>query len=196
MYAETYEKLLAVPVVKGRKSEDERFAGAINTTTTEIYVPVSGRGIQGATSHMLGQNFSKMFDVWYEDIDKTKKFVWQTSWGLSTRSIGAMIMVHSDNTGIVMPPRVAQTQIVIIPILFKNDDAKLLHDKAHELAAQLKAAGLRVTVDDRENHNPGFKFNSWEVKGTPIRLELGAKDIAAGEVKCAVRHSGAKFQVK
>jgi prolyl-tRNA synthetase len=104
-----YNELLAVPVVKGRKSEDERFAGAYNTTTCEIYVPVSGRGIQGATSHMLGQNFSKMFDVWFEDAEKQKTFVWQTSWGLSTRSIGSMIMVHSDNTGVVLPPRVAKT---------------------------------------------------------------------------------------
>ena len=107
LYAKTYEELLAVPVVKGRKSEDERFAGAYNTTTVELYVPVSGRGIQGATSHMLGQNFSKMFDVSFEDENKKKDFAWQTSWGLSTRSIGSMIMIHSDNTGVVLPPRVA-----------------------------------------------------------------------------------------
>lgn len=108
-YAAVYEELLAVPVVKGHKSEDERFAGAKNTTTVELYVPVSGRGIQGATSHHLGQNFSKMFDVWFTDEHEKKQFVNQTSWGLSTRSIGAMIMIHSDNTGLVLPPRVAQT---------------------------------------------------------------------------------------
>jgi prolyl-tRNA synthetase len=133
-YANVYEELLAVPVVKGRKSEDERFAGAYNTTTVELYVPVSGRGIQGATSHMLGQNFSKMFDVWFEDENKQKTFVWQTSWGLSTRSIGAMIMIHSDNTGVVFPPKVAATQIVIIPIFYKTDDSKMLLDLAYELA--------------------------------------------------------------
>jgi len=107
LYAKTYVELLAVPVIKGRKSEDERFAGAYNTTTVELYVPVSGRGIQGATSHMLGQNFSKMFEVTFEDENKKKDFVWQTSWGLSTRSIGSMIMIHSDNTGVVLPPKVA-----------------------------------------------------------------------------------------
>lgn len=101
--------MLACPVVKGRKSEDERFAGAINTATVELYVPVSGRGIQGATSHMLGQNFSKMFEVWYEDAESKKQYVWQTSWGISTRTIGAMLMIHSDNTGVVLPPKVAQT---------------------------------------------------------------------------------------
>jgi prolyl-tRNA synthetase family I len=115
-YAAVYKDLLACPVVKGRKSEDERFAGAINTTTVELYVPISGRGIQGATSHMLGQNFSKMFDVWYLDDQNKKQLAWQTSWGLSTRSIGAMIMIHSDNTGLVLPPRVAQIQVVIIPV--------------------------------------------------------------------------------
>ncbi len=117
-----------------------------------------------------------MFDVWFEDENKQKSFVWQTSWGLSTRSIGSMIMIHSDNTGVVLPPRVAQTQIVIIPILYKNDDSKALLDQAHNLKKELLQAGIRVTVDDRDNHNPGFKFNNWEVKGTPIRLELGAKD--------------------
>lgn len=144
---------------------------------------------------MLGQNFSKMFDVWFEDADKEKKFVWQTSWGLSTRSIGAMIMIHSDNTGIVLPPKVAQTQVVIVPIFFKGDDVEALKDKAHELAAQLKEAGVRTVVDDSETHNPGYKFNQWEVKGTPVRLELGKKDMEKSEVKCVVRHNGEKSQM-
>jgi len=134
-----------------------------------------------------------MFDVWFEDENKQKSFVWQTSWGLSTRSIGSMIMIHSDNIGVVLPPRVAQTQIVIIPILYKNDDSKALLDKAYELSKLLKASGIRIAVDDRDNHNPGFKFNSWEVKGTPVRLELGAKDFQNGEVKVAIRHNGEKF---
>lgn len=121
-YAKTYEELLAVPVVKGRKSEDEKFAGAYFTTTTEIYVPISGRGIQGATSHQLGQNFAKMFDVWFLDDDKQKKLCWQTSWGLSTRSIGSMIMVHSDDLGLVLPPKVASIQVVVIPIEKAGND--------------------------------------------------------------------------
>jgi prolyl-tRNA synthetase len=123
-YADVYEHVLACPVVKGRKSEDEKFAGAKHTTTVELYVPVSGRGIQGATSHNLGQNFSKMFEIQFEDRDAQKQLAWQTSWGLSTRSIGAMIMIHSDNKGMVLPPRVAQTQVVIIPILKKGNDFK------------------------------------------------------------------------
>lgn len=132
-YASVYKDLLAVPVVKGKKSKDETFAGADFTTTTEIYVPISGRGIQGATSHMLGQNFSKMFKIEFEDQNAKKALAWQTSWGLSTRSIGAMIMVHSDDKGLVLPPKVAQTQVVIIPVLFKDDEASVLLKKAEEL---------------------------------------------------------------
>jgi prolyl-tRNA synthetase len=124
-------------VIKGRKSDDERFAGAINTATVELYVPVSGRGIQGATSHVLGQNFSKMFDVTFEDQNKQKQHVWQTSWGYSTRSIGSMIMIHSDNTGIVIPPRVAQNQVVIVPITSSKDDPKVIIDQAFELKKEL-----------------------------------------------------------
>lgn len=184
-----------MPCVKGRKSEDERFAGAKNTTTVELYVPVSGRGIQGATSHHLGQNFSKMFDVWYTDEKEQKTFVHQTSWGLSTRSIGSMIMIHSDNTGLVLPPKVAQTQVVVIPIYFKDGDNKALQDKVHEIATVLKSHGIRAVVDDNDSKNPGFKFNHWEVRGTPIRLELGHKDFEKSEVKVVVRHSGEKFQL-
>jgi prolyl-tRNA synthetase len=132
-YASVYKDLLAVPVVKGKKSKDETFAGADFTTTTEIYVPISGRGIQGATSHMLGQNFSKMFKIEFEDKTGKKALAWQTSWGLSTRSIGAMIMVHSDDKGLVLPPSVAQTQVVIVPVLFKDDETSALLGKAEEL---------------------------------------------------------------
>lgn len=142
---------------------------------------------------MLGQNFSKMFDVWFEDAEKQKTFVWQTSWGLSTRSIGSMIMVHSDNTGVVLPPRVAKTQIVIIPIFYKDKDNKAILAKAEELFKTLKDAGIRCVIDDSDNHNPGFKFNYWEVRGTPVRLELGSKDFEKNEVKCCVRHNGEKF---
>ena len=129
IYATCYEELLAVPVIRGSKSEDERFAGADDTKTVELYVPVSGRSIQGGTSHRLGQNFSKMFEVTFLDKDNKSQFVHQTSWGYSTRSIGSMIMVHSDNTGLVLPPKVAQTQVVIIPIIHK-DEKEQLNDKA------------------------------------------------------------------
>ena len=135
IYAKVYEELLAVPVVAGRKSEDERFAGAQDTATVELYVPVSGRGIQGATSHHLGQNFSKMFDVMFEDQNSERQHAWQTSWGLSTRSIGSMIMIHSDNKGLVLPPKVAKTQFVIIPIIKAVDNAEEIKSKAHSIAA-------------------------------------------------------------
>jgi prolyl-tRNA synthetase len=137
-----------------------------------------------------------MFDVWFEDADKKKTHVWQTSWGLSTRSIGSMIMVHSDNTGMVLPPRVAQTQVVIVPIFYKNDDSKAMLDKAFEIRDQLVAAGVRAKVDDSDTHNPGFKFNQWEVRGVPVRMELGKKDFDNAEVRVAVRHDGRKFQMK
>lgn len=194
MYANIYEELLACPVVRGRKSEDERFAGAIDTATVELYVPVSGRGIQGATSHHLGQNFSKMFNVMFEDENSERQHCHQTSWGISTRSIGAMIMIHSDNKGLVLPPKVAQTQFVIIPIFKAGEDQAVLKAKAEEVAALLREAGLRVAIDDSVIHNPGYKFNEWEVRGTPVRLELGMRDITANEVKVVVRHSGQKFQ--
>lgn len=196
IYASTYEDLLACPVVRGRKSEDERFAGAVDTATVELYVPVSGRGIQGATSHCLGQNFSKMFNVVYEDNKEQKQHVWQTSWGLSTRSIGSMIMIHSDNDGLVLPPRVAITQFLLVPILYKDDDTKAMNDKCHDLAKILSDKGLRVKVDDRDTHNPGFKFHDQELKGTPVRIELGRKDMLKEEVKIVVRHNKHKFQCK
>lgn len=195
-YASVYKDLLAVPVVKGKKSKDETFAGADFTTTTEIYVPISGRGIQGATSHMLGQNFSKMFKIEFEDKTGKKALAWQTSWGLSTRSIGAMIMVHGDDKGLVLPPSVAQTQVVIIPVLFKDDDATKLLEKAEELRKVLKAAKIRVELDDRENYNPGFKYNHWELRGVPLRLELGKKDFEKQEVRMCKRNDGTKSQVK
>lgn len=195
IYAQVYEELLACPVVRGRKSEDERFAGAQDTATVELYVPVSGRGIQGATSHHLGQNFSKMFEVMYEDVDAQRKHVWQTSWGLSTRSIGSMIMIHSDNKGLVLPPKVAKVQFVLIPIIKAADNAEDIKTAAHAIAAQLREAKMRIVVDDSDTHNPGYKFNEWEMRGVPVRLELGKRDIDGSQVSVVVRHSGEKFQV-
>ena len=133
LYREIYEELLAIPVTKGRKSLGEKFPGADMTTTVEIFVGTNGRGIQGATSHALGQNFSKMFDIWYEGPNKEKEFAWQTSWGISTRSIGAMIMVHGDDKGLVLPPRVANVQVVIIPIIKKQDNAQEIQEYAQNV---------------------------------------------------------------
>lgn len=134
-----------------------------------------------------------MFDVWFEDHHEKKQNVWQTSWGLSTRSIGSMIMVHSDNKGLVLPPKVAQFQVILIPILYKDDDQSDIYiSKLREISLILKKHGIRNKVDDRDNHNPGWKFNHWELKGVPIRMELGKKDFDKNEVKICVRHDGTK----
>jgi prolyl-tRNA synthetase len=199
IYARCYEELLAVPVTRGRKSEKEKFAGALYTTSIEAYIPCSGRGIQAATSHCLGQNFAKMFNIAFETDkeDKERAHVWQNSWGFTTRSIGVMLMVHGDDSGAVMPPRVAPVQVVIVPIYFK-DSRDTVVGKAKELVATLTAAGVRVHLDDR-SHKPGFKFNHWEVRGVPLRIELGPKDIEKGKCVVAPRRAipgrEAKFDV-
>jgi bifunctional glutamyl/prolyl-tRNA synthetase len=170
LYADVYKKLLAVPMIKGKKTEKEKFAGADWTTTIEAFISASGRGIQAATSHHLGQNFSKMFEIVYEDPETSqKKFVYQNSWGLTTRTIGILTMVHGDNTGLVLPPRVAFYQVVIVPCgittsLSKEDEAKL-YEKCKFYETALKQADLRVHVDLRDNYSPGWKFNYWELKG-------------------------------
>lgn len=182
-YAGVYEELLAVPVVRGTKTEKEKFAGGLYTTTVEGYIPETGRGIQGGTSHCLGQNFSQMFSITVEDPaskegeKKPPLFVWQNSWGLSTRVIGVMVMIHSDNRGLVIPPRVVEVQVVIIPVgITKNtteEDKARLYLEVDALAAVLKAANLRVETDKRDGYSPGWKFNDWEQKGVPLRLEFG-----------------------
>ncbi|CAG9319709.1 unnamed protein product [Blepharisma stoltei] len=189
LYASVYEDLLAVPVVKGQKSEIEKFAGGYYTTSIETMIPFNGRGIQAATSHCLGQNFSKMFNIWFEDDSKEKKFVWQNSWGLTTRTIGVMVMVHSDNKGLVLPPRVAPTQAVIVPIFEKNKVEEVLN-KSREIYDEIKRTGVRVELDDRQNYNPGWKYNHWELKGVPIRVEIGMKDIAKSQVRIVRRDTG------
>ena len=188
LYASVYEDLLAVPVIKGQKSELEKFAGGSYTTTIESIIPVNGRGIQCATSHCLGQNFSNMFNIWFEDDKGKKQFVWQNSWGLTTRSIGVMVMWHGDDKGLVIPPRVAATQVIIIPILNKTDSEAIIH-KCREIAEELQRIGVRVEIDERDNYHPGWKFNHWEVMGVPLRLELGPIDLNAGNVKIVKRYN-------
>lgn len=192
LYARVYEDLLAVPVVRGRKSEKEKFAGGLYTTTTEVFVPTNGRAIQGATSHCLGTNFSKMFEIKYEDVDQKKNEVWQNSWGLSTRSIGAMVMVHGDDKGLVLPPRASPIQVVVVPIVRKGSEQQVM-DAANVLAAELKESGLRVESDVRTDKNPGWKFNYWELKGVPLRLEIGLRDIESGTVMGTRRCDGKKM---
>lgn len=193
-YRAVYEDLLAVPVIKGTKTEKEKFAGGDYTTTVEGYIPQTGRGIQGATSHCLGQNFGKMFKIEFEDEASEKRIPWQNSWGLTTRTIGVMVMTHSDNKGLVLPPRIAPIQLVVIPIPKKGADAAILA-RAEELAAQLTAAGVRNTVDTRANYTPGWKYSHWEMKGVPLRLELGSMDLAKKQVTLVRRDTGAKCEV-
>ncbi|KAI0071529.1 prolyl-tRNA synthetase [Panus rudis PR-1116 ss-1] len=202
LYRRVYEELLAVPVIPGIKSEKEKFAGGLYTTTIEGFVPTSGRGIQAATSHCLGQNFSRpeMFNIFVEDPNdptgQNKLYVWQNSWGLSTRTIGVMVMIHGDNQGLVLPPRVASIQVVIVPcgITAKTSDEqrKTINDKCEEVAEELRKAGVRAKADLRDVYTPGFKFNDWEQKGVPLRLEIGPADIAKSQTITARRDTGVK----
>eukprot|EP00960_Hanusia_phi_P021775 644814-Hanusia_phi.AAC.2 len=194
LYRRVYEELLAVPVVKGKKTETEKFAGGFYTTTVEAFIPATARGIQGATSHNLGQNFGKMFKIEYEDEKGTKQIPWQNSWGMTTRTIGVMVMIHADNQGLVLPPRVAPIQVIVIPVVYK-DSAAELNSKAEELVEALRAAGIRVDIDTRSNYTAGWKYNHWEQKGVPIRLELGPKDLEKKQVRMVRRLDNSKEDV-
>lgn len=191
LYRRVYEELLAVPVIKGRKSDKEKFAGGLYTTTVEGFIPANGRAIQGATSHCLGQNFSKMFKIEFEGEDG-KQLVWQNSWGLTTRTIGVMAMIHGDDRGLVLPPRIAPLQVVIVPIVRKGQE-ELVINGANAIADELSKAGVRVKCDSRADKNPGWKFNYWELKGVPLRLELGPRDLEAGTVMATRRVDGEKL---
>ncbi|KAL4100124.1 hypothetical protein PRIC1_007920 [Phytophthora ramorum] len=183
-YAACYEELLAVPMVKGVKTEKEKFAGADYTTTIEGFIPSTGRGIQAATSHMLGQNFGKMFGISAEYEDGKKLIPWQNSWGFTTRSLGVMIMVHGDDKGLVLPPRVAPVQVIVVPIPFKNqDEVEEIFAKADEIVDKLAGAGVRIEADKRRVYTPGWKYNHWELKGVPLRFEVGPKDIAKKQIQ-------------
>jgi prolyl-tRNA synthetase len=181
----------AVPVIPGRKSASERFAGADQTYSIEAMMG-DGKALQAGTSHNLGQNFAKAFNIRYLDREGALQFCWTTSWGLSTRFIGAIIMVHGDDQGLILPPRVAPTQVVFVPI-FKTDEEKaLVLDAARKASAALVAAGVRVRTDERDGLSPGFKFNDWEMRGVPLRIEIGPKDVAKGTVVLARRDKPGK----
>ncbi len=196
-YAGIYEQLLAVPVIRGRKTEKEKFAGGYYTTTVEGYIPTTGRGIQGGTSHCLGTNFSTMFGITVEDPSakegekKDPIYVWQNSWGFSTRSIGVMTMIHGDDKGLVIPPRVAEIQVVIVPVGItaksSEKDRDQLYEKVDSLASTLANADIRVETDKREGYSPGWKFNEWELKGVPLRLEFGPGEKQGGYITTARR---------
>eukprot|EP00569_Conticribra_weissflogii_P006704 CAMPEP_0171342016 /NCGR_PEP_ID=MMETSP0878-20121228/12861_1 /TAXON_ID=67004 /ORGANISM="Thalassiosira weissflogii, Strain CCMP1336" /LENGTH=744 /DNA_ID=CAMNT_0011844537 /DNA_START=55 /DNA_END=2289 /DNA_ORIENTATION=+ len=195
LYRRVYEELLAIPVIPGYKTEKEKFAGGHRTTTVEAYIPVSGRAIQGATSHDLGQNFGKMFDINYQDEKGETQIAWQTSWGLTTRTIGVMVMVHGDDTGLVLPPRVAPLQAVIIPIVSKTCPLENLSDYCEDILKNLEEKGIRSKLDDRSIYNPGWKYAHWEQKGVPIRIEVGPRDLEKKQARLVVRFGGEKIDV-
>lgn len=192
IYESTFQDLLAVPVLKGKKSDKEKFAGALYTLSVETLLP-NGKAIQGGTSHNLGQNFSKAFNITFLDKDEKTKCVWQTSWGLSTRSIGILVAMHGDNKGLVLPPKVAPIQIVIIPIIFEKHKEAVLK-KAKEIKAKLKS--YEVHLDDRSGYSAGWKFNEYELKGVPIRIEIGPKDLKKKQVVLFRRDNLKKEVVK
>ena len=190
VYADFLENVLAIPVVKGRKTEKEKFAGAEATYTVETLMH-DGKALQSATSHNFGDGFAKAFDIQYTDKDNTLKYVHQTSWGSTTRMIGAIIMVHGDNSGLKLPPRVAPTQVVVVPIQQKKDGVL---DKAYEIEKALKDAGVRVRTDATDK-SPGFKFAEQEMRGVPLRVEIGPRDIEAGKCVIGRRDTGEKIEV-
>jgi prolyl-tRNA synthetase len=193
VYADTIENVLAIPVLRGRKSESERFPGAVDTYTLEAMMR-DGKALQAATSHYLGQGFARAFDVRYTGRDGSEQYPYATSWGASTRVVGGIVMAHGDDRGLRLPPRVAPHQVVIVPILRGDDNADVLRAAA-ELADELRAAAVRVRVDDRPEYRPGFKFNEWELKGVPVRVEIGSRDLAEAAVTVVRRDTGDKLQI-
>ncbi|MHB9145910.1 MAG: proline--tRNA ligase [Symbiobacteriia bacterium] len=191
VYQNFVETDLAIPVVPGRKSESEKFAGAAETFSIEAMMK-DGKALQAGTSHFLGQNFSKVFDIQFLDDDSQRKYVWTTSWGMSTRIVGAMIMVHGDDRGLVLPPKVAPIQVVVVPILKKGQDD--VRTRAGQVADRLRGVA-RVRFDDREEYSPGWKFNDWEMRGIPIRVEIGPKDLEKNQAVLARRDTGEKLFV-
>ncbi|ARF11736.1 prolyl-tRNA synthetase [Klosneuvirus KNV1] len=194
LYKETYNNLLAIPVIRGIKTNGEKFAGAELTQTVESYVPVAGKGIQAATSHLLGQNFSKMFDIKFQDENGQNQYVWQISCGITTRSIGIMLMTHGDNKGAVLPPKVAPIQIVIIPIIKKGKE-ELVLNRCKQIYDVLKD-NFRVKLDTNPNHNPGWKYNYYELRGVPLRIEIGPKDADENTLTLCKRTSSTRSVIK
>jgi len=194
VYKDVIEDCLAIPVLVGKKTESEKFAGALYTTTLEA-IMTDGKALQMGTSHNLGQNFSKVFNIKFLDKDKKEKYVWQTSWGVSTRLIGALVMAHGDDKGLVLPPKVAPLHVVIVPIVFEKKKREVLK-KARQIEKKIKEANYSVKLDDREEYTPGWKYNEWEMKGVPLRIEIGPKDIKNRQVIVVRRDNGKKIVVK
>jgi prolyl-tRNA synthetase len=195
IYAEFLEEVFAIPVVRGVKTESEKFAGAQQTYCLETMMQ-DKKALQAATSHFFGTKFAEVFDIKFQDKDGQVKHVHQTSWGSTTRLVGALIMTHSDDQGLVLPPKAAPTQVVIIPITQKNKDNSQVMDVSHKLFSEIKKAGIKVQLDDREGQSAGYKFNEWEIQGVPLRIEIGPRDLATGLLTLARRDDGSKTQVK
>lgn len=194
VYADFAEKVLAVPVVRGVKSETERFAGAIDTYTIEALMQ-DGKALQSGTSHFLGQNFAKAFDVQFLNKEGQREYVWATSWGVSTRLMGALIMSHSDDNGLVLPPSLAPIQVVIVPIYKTQENLQEISDKVAPIMDELRRRGISVKFDDSDNKKPGWKFAEYELKGVPVRLALGARDLEQGTIEVARRDTLTKETV-
>ena len=182
VYATFAQDFMAIPVIKGVKSATERFAGALDTYTIEAMMQ-DGKALQSGTSHFLGQNFAKAFDVTFMNKDNKPEYVWASSWGVSTRLMGALIMTHSDDNGLVLPPKLAPIQVVIVPIYKNNEGLKAISEKVQPLIEELRAKGISVKSDDADNRRPGFKFADYEVKGVPVRLAIGQRDLEQGTVE-------------
>nr|MBP7471477.1 proline--tRNA ligase [Prevotella sp.] len=194
VYADFAEKWMAVPVLQGVKSETERFAGALDTYTIEAMMQ-DGKALQSGTSHFLGQNFAKSFDVTYLDKENKPQYVWATSWGVSTRLMGALIMVHSDDNGLVLPPKLAPTQVVIVPINKNDEQLKQISEKLQPVIDQLRELGISVKYDDSDNKRPGFKFADYELKGIPVRLVMGGRDLENNTIEIMRRDTLEKENV-
>jgi len=194
VYAEFAEKYMAVPVIKGVKTASERFAGAVDTYCIEALMQ-DGKALQSGTSHFLGQNFAKAFDVRFSDKDNQLDYVWATSWGVSTRLVGALVMAHSDDEGLILPPRIAPLQVVVIPIYKGTEKKEALDARLKQFMAELKAAGIRVKLDDNDNSRPGWKFAEYEMKGIPVRIAMGLRDLENNAAEVARRDTREKKTV-
>ena len=194
VYATFAEEWMAMPVIRGVKTASERFPGAVDTYCIEALMQ-DGKALQAGTSHFLGQNFAKAFDCTFQNENNESEYVWATSWGVSTRLVGALIMTHGDDAGVIMPPKLAPVQVAIVPILKKNGDNEAVLDAARDMRDSLTKAGIRVRLDDRDQHRPGWKFAQYEVEGVPVRLAVGPRDVKNGTAEMARRDSGEKRAV-
>lgn len=194
VYAEFARKYMSMPVIIGHKTESERFAGALDTLCIEAMMQ-DGKALQAGTSHFLGQNFAKAFDVQFANKEGALDYVWATSWGVSTRLMGALVMAHSDNNGLVLPPKLAPIQVVMVPIFKTDEDYKQILDRMADMKSKLVAAGITVKIDDRDNLRSGFKFAEWELKGVPVRIAMGPRDLQNGTVEIARRDTLTKESV-